>query len=64
MHRYQDCRPAEATRTVRGCVRESGCTGDYAVIPHPPWSVLGAVCGTCQARYREETSVPTGHDSL
>lgn len=50
LHRYADCTP-NATSVLSGVVRESECSGPYAVQSDPPHFVLGDICRRCQARY-------------
>lgn len=50
LHRYQDC-CGKCTESTEALVRESECSGDYAVHPDT-FFVLGDMCGYCQARFR------------
>lgn len=54
LHHYQDCPDTPATHVTIAVVRDSECSGPYAVQPHPPWPVLGDVCATCRRRYLYE----------
>lgn len=43
LHRTRGCAPSDAV-PVGVMIRESDCSGGYAVVPQPPWYVIGAVC--------------------
>lgn len=61
LHHYRDCIDPPATIGVMGVVRDSECSGAYAVEPGPPWVVLGDVCAMCRRRYLYENG--EGHQS-
>lgn len=50
LHRYPDC-CGRRSESLEGCVRESECSGDYAVHSET-FFVLGRMCGYCQTRHK------------
>lgn len=43
IHRSKECAPDDAT-PMDVEIRASECSGGYAVVPAPPWYVIGAMC--------------------
>lgn len=61
LHHYRTCTDPPGTIAVMGVVRDSECSGSYAVEGAPPWIVLGEVCERCRRRYLAEHGAdPTG----
>lgn len=56
LHHYRDCVPG-LVFARKGVVRDSECSGPYAVESGPPWVMLGDVCRRCRRRFVAERDI-------